>query len=39
VLERSLTDRFTTAEHQQLCQLLDRATATLIEQTTAIHRS
>ncbi|OHV60583.1 MarR family transcriptional regulator [Pseudofrankia sp. BMG5.36] len=33
VLERALTDRFTPAEHRQFCDLLDRATATLVEQT------
>jgi len=33
VLERALTDRFTPDEHQLLCEFLDRATATLVEQT------
>ncbi|WP_030797277.1 MarR family winged helix-turn-helix transcriptional regulator [Streptomyces sp. NRRL S-337] len=33
VLERALTDRFSTDEHRQFCEFLDRATATLIEQT------
>jgi MarR family transcriptional regulator, organic hydroperoxide resistance regulator len=33
VLERALTDRFSRDEHRQFCELLDRATATLIEQT------
>ncbi|MFC9331278.1 MarR family winged helix-turn-helix transcriptional regulator [Kitasatospora sp. NPDC057015] len=33
VLERALTDRFSSDEHRQLCELLDRATATLVEQT------
>ncbi|MFD8246528.1 MarR family winged helix-turn-helix transcriptional regulator [Nocardia sp. NPDC059691] len=33
VLERALTDRFTPDEHKQFCEFLDRATATLIEQT------
>jgi DNA-binding MarR family transcriptional regulator len=39
VLERALTDRFAAAEHQQFCDLLDRATATLIEQTPTTHAS
>jgi len=39
VLERALTERFTADEHQQFCALLDRATATLVEQTpTHAHR-
>ncbi|WP_113699862.1 MarR family winged helix-turn-helix transcriptional regulator [Nonomuraea lactucae] len=33
VLEKALIDKFTPAEHRQLCELLDRATETLIEQT------
>lgn len=33
VLERALTERFTPDEHQQFCEFLDRATATLVEQT------
>ncbi|WP_030410446.1 MarR family winged helix-turn-helix transcriptional regulator [Streptomyces sp. NRRL S-1448] len=33
VLERALTDRFSADEHRQFCEFLDRATATLIEQT------
>ncbi|WP_354637966.1 MarR family winged helix-turn-helix transcriptional regulator [Kitasatospora camelliae] len=33
VLERALTDRFSPDEHQQFCAFLDRATATLTEQT------
>ncbi len=37
VLERALTDRFTSDEHKQFCALLDRATATLIEQTSTTH--
>src|SRR5690349_8266405 len=37
VLERALTDRFTADEHKQFCALLDRATATLIEQTSTTH--
>lgn len=37
VLERALTDRFTADEHRQFCQFLDRATATLIEQTPTTH--
>jgi len=39
VLERALTDRFTPEEHQQFCEFLDRATATLIEQTPSAHAS
>lgn len=39
VLERALTDRFTPEEHRQFCALLDRATATLIEQTPSTHAS
>jgi hypothetical protein len=37
VLERALTDRFATDEHRQLCDLLDRAIATLVEQAPAPH--
>ncbi|MGW4325702.1 MarR family winged helix-turn-helix transcriptional regulator [Nocardia sp. NPDC004573] len=37
VLERALTDRFTADEHKRFCEFLDRATATLIEQTPARH--
>lgn len=37
VLERALTDRFTPDEHKQFCEFLDRATATLIEQTPTTH--
>ncbi|MFG2951323.1 MarR family winged helix-turn-helix transcriptional regulator [Streptomyces adustus] len=33
VLERALTDAFTPAEHAALCELLERATAVLIQQT------
>lgn len=33
VLERAFVDKFTPAEHKQFCDLLDRATETLIEQT------
>ncbi|WP_261957914.1 hypothetical protein [Streptomyces nigrescens] len=33
VWERALTDRFSTDEHRQFCEFLDRATATLIERT------
>ncbi|MCX4984833.1 MarR family winged helix-turn-helix transcriptional regulator [Streptomyces sp. NBC_00572] len=33
VLERALTDAFTPAEHGALCDLLDRATAVLVDQT------
>ncbi|MFD8542465.1 MarR family winged helix-turn-helix transcriptional regulator [Streptomyces sp. NPDC059649] len=33
VLERALTDRFAPDEHRRFCEFLDRATATLIEQT------
>ncbi len=38
VLERALTDPFLTdpfspEEHRRLCEFLDRATATLVEQT------
>jgi DNA-binding MarR family transcriptional regulator len=32
-LERSFTDQFDPAEHAQFCELLDRATQTLVEQT------
>ncbi|MEV5836446.1 MarR family transcriptional regulator [Nocardia sp. NPDC052112] len=37
VLERALTDRFTNEEHRLLCELLDRATVTLVEQTPTAH--
>lgn len=33
VLERALTDAFTPAEHASFCEMLERATAILIEQT------
>jgi MarR family transcriptional regulator, organic hydroperoxide resistance regulator len=33
VLEKAFIDKFTPAEHKQFCDLLDRATDTLIEQT------
>src|SRR4051812_27687199 len=33
VLERALTDAFTSAEHAALCALLERATTVLIQQT------
>jgi len=33
VLEKALADHFTPTEHDQLCGLLDRAIATLVEQT------
>jgi DNA-binding MarR family transcriptional regulator len=33
VLERALTERFSTEEVKEFCDFLDRATATLIEQT------
>lgn len=33
VLEKAFIDKFTPAEHKQFCDLLDRATETLIEQT------
>ncbi|WP_203597694.1 hypothetical protein [Actinomadura bangladeshensis] len=33
VLERALTDAFTPAEHAAFCELLERATAILAEQT------
>jgi DNA-binding MarR family transcriptional regulator len=33
VLERALTDAFTPAEHTAFCELLDRATAILVQQT------
>ncbi|TMR93838.1 MarR family winged helix-turn-helix transcriptional regulator [Nonomuraea basaltis] len=32
-LEKAFIDKFTPAEHRQFCDLLDRATETLIEQT------
>ncbi|MEU6237146.1 MarR family transcriptional regulator [Kitasatospora sp. NPDC047058] len=35
VLERALTERFTEEEHRRFCEFLDRATATLVEQTPA----
>ncbi|WP_406234246.1 MarR family winged helix-turn-helix transcriptional regulator [Nocardia sp. NBC_01009] len=37
VLERALTDRFTSDEHKLFCEFLDRATAALIEQTPTAH--
>lgn len=33
ILERALTDAFTPSEHAALCELLERATAVLIQQT------
>jgi DNA-binding MarR family transcriptional regulator len=33
VLEKAFVDKFTPAEHEQLCDLLDRAADTLVEQT------
>jgi DNA-binding MarR family transcriptional regulator len=33
ILERALTDAFTPAEHAALCELLERATTILIQQT------
>lgn len=33
ILERALTDAFTPAEHAALCELLERATTVLIQQT------
>ncbi|MFB7588832.1 MarR family winged helix-turn-helix transcriptional regulator [Streptomyces sp. NPDC056169] len=33
ILERALTDAFTPAEHTALCELLERATAVLAQQT------
>jgi DNA-binding MarR family transcriptional regulator len=33
VLERALTDAFTSSEHAALCALLERATAVLVQQT------
>ncbi|MFD0279357.1 hypothetical protein ACFVHB_36440 [Kitasatospora sp. NPDC127111] len=33
VLERALTDGFSTGEHRRFREFLDRATATLVEQT------
>ncbi|WP_433722375.1 MarR family winged helix-turn-helix transcriptional regulator [Nocardia sp. CA-129566] len=39
VLERALTDRFTPDEHKLFCEFLDRATATLIQQTPTAHSS
>ncbi|WP_155371688.1 MarR family winged helix-turn-helix transcriptional regulator [Catellatospora vulcania] len=39
VLERALTDRFTPEEHRQFCEFLDRATATLVEQTPSAQAS
>ncbi len=33
VLERALTDAFTPAEHASLCELLERATTVLVQQT------
>jgi DNA-binding MarR family transcriptional regulator len=35
VLERALTEKFSAEEHKLFCDLLDRATATLFEQTPA----
>jgi len=37
VLERALTDRFTPDERELFCEFLDRATATLVEQTRGGH--
>ncbi|WP_327120117.1 MarR family transcriptional regulator [Nocardia sp. NBC_01730] len=39
VLERALTHRFTPDEHTLFCEFLDRATATLTEQTPTTHAS
>ncbi|MFB7330922.1 MarR family winged helix-turn-helix transcriptional regulator [Streptomyces adustus] len=33
ILERALTDAFTPSEHAALCELLERATTVLIQQT------
>jgi DNA-binding PadR family transcriptional regulator len=33
VLERALTDAFTPSEHTALCELLERATTVLVQQT------
>jgi DNA-binding MarR family transcriptional regulator len=33
VLERALTEKFTAEDHKLFCEFLDRATATLVEQT------
>ncbi|MEU0206384.1 MarR family winged helix-turn-helix transcriptional regulator [Streptomyces canus] len=33
VLERALTDAFTPSEHKALCELLERATTVLVQQT------
>jgi hypothetical protein len=33
ILERALTDAFTPSEHASLCELLERATTVLIQQT------
>lgn len=33
VLERALTEKFSAEEHKLFCEFLDRATATLVEQT------
>jgi DNA-binding MarR family transcriptional regulator len=33
ILERALTDAFTPSEHTSLCELLERATTVLIQQT------
>ncbi|MFF5012992.1 hypothetical protein [Streptomyces sp. NPDC001165] len=33
ILERALTDAFTSSEHAALCELLERATTLLIQQT------
>lgn len=37
VLEKALADQFTPAEHGQLCALLDRTIAALVEQTAVPH--
>lgn len=37
VLERALTDRFTPEEHKLFCEFLDRATATLVDQTPPVY--
>ncbi|MEU4341710.1 hypothetical protein AB0H00_10620 [Nocardia sp. NPDC023852] len=39
VLERALTHRFAPDEHALFCEFLDRATATLAEQTPPTHAS
>ncbi|MFD5144607.1 MarR family winged helix-turn-helix transcriptional regulator [Streptomyces sp. NPDC058401] len=33
ILERALTDAFTPSEHASLCELLERATTVLVQQT------